>query len=271
MRRAMLAGLLSVAATASYANEDWAWGGSLGLAAGYLDYRETGGDGRRLNREHGALPGLVASLQGQSGAWSAGAGLGYFAGDVRYEGTTNADNALTTRTDQRIADGSAWLGLRGFENPTTSMDLYAGGGLRWWSRDIRSTAGAFGVDESYTWPYVLAGLRAEWRRTAGDRVSLDLRLLRPVDPALHVDFKNDYDSVDVEPEARAGGRLGLVWTRPWFGGRTLAISVWYEQWRFDASDSEPVRRNGVAIGTVHEPESETEFVGLAVLLGGLPF
>lgn len=271
MRRATLIWLLSAAATTGHANEDWMWNGSLGPAAGYMDYREIGSDGRRLNREQGTLPGIVASLRGRSADWSVGAELSYFGGDVRYEGMTNTNNALRTRTDQRIAAGGVWLGLRAFENPTTQTTLYAGGGVRWWNRDIRSTPGAFGVDESYTWPYLLAGVRAERRLAGGDRASLDLRLLRPVDAALHVDFKNDYDSADVDPEARVGGRLGLTWTRPWSDGRTLAVSVWYERWRFDASDAEILRRNGVAIGTVHEPESETEFVGVAVSLGGLSF
>lgn len=272
MRRAMLAGLLSTLAATTQAGDDWAWTGSLGLAAGYLDYRETGSDGRRLNREDGTLPGLVAALRAQAAAWSAGADLSYFAGDVRYTGSTSTGNTLGTRTDQRIADGSVWLGRRGFENPTTVLDVYAGGGLRWWNRDIRSTAGAYGVDEVYSWPYLHAGIRVGRRLAQGDALSLDLRLLYPVDPELDVDFKNDYDSAEVTPEARAGGRVGLSWTRPWSGGgRTLAVSAWYEQWRFGASEPEVLRRNGVAIGTVLEPESKTEFLGLAVILGGLSF
>ena len=271
MRRAMLACLLSVAATTGQANDDWSWSGALGLTAGHLDYREKAGDGRRLSREHGTMPGIVAALRGQSADWSAGADLSYFAGDVRYDGLTNTNAALSTRTDQRIADGSAWLGLRGFENPTTRMDLYAGGGLRWWHRDIRSTTGAFGLEETYSWPYLLAGVRAQRQLAGGNGLSMDLRLLRPVGPELRVDFKSDYDNVDIDPDARAGGRLGLAWTTPWSGGRTVSVSFWYEQWRFDASDAELLRRNGAVVGTVHEPESKTEFMGLAVTWGGLSF
>ncbi|MCW9059533.1 MAG: hypothetical protein OQL11_11720 [Gammaproteobacteria bacterium] len=271
MRRVLLACLLAVVAAMAQADEDWSWSGALGLASGYMDYRETGSDGRRLNREHGSLPGIVASLRGQSATWSTGAKLSYFDADVRYEGMTSSGSSITTRTDQRIADGSAWLGLRGFDHPHVTLDWYAGGGLRWWNRDIRSTVSAFGVDEIYSWPYLLAGLQAERKLTGGDSLRLDLRLLRPLDPSLRVDFKNDYDSVEVGQEARAGGRLELVWTRPWNDGRTLSVSAWYEQWRFGAGDTEVLRRNGVPIGSVHEPESKTEFLGVAVTLGGLGF
>jgi hypothetical protein len=267
MRQVLLACLLAATAARAQADNDWAWAGSLSLAGGYMDYRETGSDGHRLNREHGSLPGISAGLHGESAAWSASAKLSYFDADVRYEGMTNSGSGITTRTDQRIADGNAWLGLRGFERPHATLDWYAGGGLRWWNRDIRSTASAFGVDETYRWPYLLAGLQAERRLTDGDSLRLDLRLLRPLDPSLHVDFKNDYDSVEVGQKARVGGRLELVWTRPWTDGRTLAVSAWYEQWRFGAGDPEVLRRNGVAIGSVREPESKTEFVGVAVTLG----
>lgn len=271
MRRTILTCALVVAAATGEAGEGWTWDGELSLTGGYMDYRETGSNGLELNREHGTLPGVAAALRGQSARWSIGAELSYFDGDVRYEGQTNTGTGLTTRTDQRIADGSAWIGLRGFERPESILDVYAGGGLRWWNRDIRSTASAFGVDETYAWPYLLAGLRAERRLAGGDAVSLDLRLLRPVDPSLDVDFKNDYDSVEVGQDPRAGGRVSLAWSRPWIGGRSLAVSVWYERWRFGAGDAEVLRRNGVAIGSVREPESDTEFVGLALTLGGLRF
>lgn len=262
VRRALLACGLTVAISSIQAADAWTWQGSAGLAAGNFDYEETGNAGRRLNREHGTLPGLSGALHGTGQGISVGLDFYAFAGDVSYDGQTNAGAPIRTRTDQRIADGSGWIGMRALDSGVTHLDVFAGAGLRWWNRDIRSTATAFGLDETYTWPYALAGVRTERRLTHRDRLGVDLRLLRPIAPELRIDFKNGYDAAQVEPAAKTGGRLALSWTRFGSQRRDFSVTLHYERWRLDDSDATSLRRNGAVIGSVLEPASRSEFIGI---------
>lgn len=266
LTRSMLMAVLAATAPVCFAQQPWQWDTTVGVVAGHMDYRETGYDGSRLDREVGTLPGIGIAVHGRSEAWQVAAAADYFTGDIDYAGRTSSGGTITTRTDTRIVDSRLRLGYRVYSADTWTIDLLGGGGLRWWNRDIRSTAGVSGVREIYRWPYLSAGLAWERQISARDGVSLELSALRSVQPSLEVDFKNGYDTAKVEPQPLTSGRVGLAWRHELGAGKALVVSVWHERWRFAASDREVLRHLGTAVGTVYEPESRTAFTGVGLAL-----
>ncbi len=266
MKKTIIAALLGLWTGAAAAEDVWSWQRSLGLAAGYFDYEETD-EGRRLNREFGVMPGLVGEIEGRYGPWFGALRGTFFAAEVDYDGQTNLGTPLTTVTFENIAEGGFRAGRRFNPAPRHGLEAYLGAGLRWWSRDIRSTPIASGVIEVYRWPFVMAGLEYTWAVTPEDNLSLDVRGWPRVNPGLKVDFKNGYDDATLNPEGEGGGgRVTLAWERRIQAQKSILVELWYERWDLGKSAEEPLRLGGVTVGTLYEPASTTEFVGLSVSL-----
>lgn len=193
----------------------------------------------------------------------------YHAGDVAHDGRTNLGTALDTRTDEQILDGLLRLGRWQRTRGGFAWAGYMGGGYRYWNRDIRDirdTAAAGGLDERYRWPY--AALGASLRQGLGrGRLTLDLRGLRPVGGDFKVDFGGVFDNARLDLDGETGGRIALAWEQPLHGGLTLRLASWYEHWELGRSDTGVLLRNGAAVGTVFEPASDTDSVGLSLGLG----
>lgn len=240
---------------------------SLGIAFGYLDYEETDIDGRRLNRETGVLPGLVASVSETAGPWRAELAGSYFAAEVDYDGVTNLGNPARTHTDARISDLSLSVAHRLAVTQQHPVDITVGLGWRRWQRDIQSTPTATGVDETYDWPYVHLGVISEWPLHTGT-VRGGLRLQQSMAPRLDARFGGGASINDLEPDAKLGTRLNLAWISKLSATRSIVIESWYETWRFDASAPGTVFQAGVPVGTAFEPASDTHFVGLSLSYRG---
>ena len=183
-----------------------------------------------------------------------------------HDGQTNQGMPLDTRTEERILNGivrlGRWVALPG----DVALAGYAGGGYRYWKRDIRGTAGVGGLDERDRWPYAALGLSARHRLGRG-QLTLDLRLLHPVGGELDVDFGGAFDRAKLDLEGELGGRIALVWSQPVSGRLRLRLEGWYEHWELDRSDTVPLRRGGTVVGTVFEPASDTDSVGVSVGVG----
>lgn len=223
-------------------------------------------DGARLNRERGLLPGGSVALGWRQRQWFIDTRWRYHAGDVDHDGQTNQSVPLDTRTDERILDGLVRLGRWQQLQDGFAWAGYVGGGYRHWDREIHGTTGVGGLDERYRWPYAALGASARQRLGHG-HLTLDLRLLRPVDGDLDVDFGGAFDAARLDLEGELGGRIALVWNRPLPGKRWLRLESWYEHWELGRSDSATLRQAGIAVGTVFEPASDTDIVGVSVGLG----
>ena len=266
MKQTLIAALLGLWTSAAAAEDAWHWQPTLGLAAGYFDYEETDG-GRRVNRESGAMPGVIGEIKGIYAPWFGTLRGSFFAADVDYDGQTNLGTPLTTVTYEAIAEGELRAGRRFILAPRHELEAYLGAGLRWWSRDIRSTAIASGVIEIYRWPFVMAGLEYAWSVTPEDTLSLDVRGWPRVNPGLKVDFKNGYDDAKLNPEGEGGGgRITLAWERRIQARKSVLVELWYERWDLGKSAEEPLSQGGVVVGTLYEPASTTEFIGLSLSL-----
>ncbi|MCU7923289.1 MAG: outer membrane beta-barrel protein, partial [Candidatus Thiodiazotropha sp. (ex Dulcina madagascariensis)] len=161
-----LAACLPPSAAADNGSAGSAW---LGLTALAFDYEEFGDQGDSLDREQGLLPGLVAGADIEHERWFVGASLSWSSGDADY-----TSPAVDTRTDEDILNLELMAGTRLFAWEEQRLSLIAGVGYRKWRRNIRSTAQAYGLDETYRWGYGLLGLRGEHAFNGLTRLVTDL-------------------------------------------------------------------------------------------------
>lgn len=248
-----LASLSARAADAVQQLDAWLAGGITDF-----DYAETE-NAIELDREEGLLPGLDAGLHLAQGALFAEGALSITGGPVDYRSAS-----VASRTDEMILDAGVIAGFTALEHDRTRLALFAGAGYRHWERGIRSTATAFGLDETYRWWYGSLGARVT--QALGDRgqLSADLRLTRTVDPDITIDFAAGYDSKTLQLGTANGLRAAVAWERRLRDGVSLFVSPWYEYWKLGRSDTEPLYRNGLPVGTVFEPRSTTRNLGVNV-------
>jgi hypothetical protein len=251
-------------ATALEPIPDRGWQAALGLSAQSFRYAEYAEDGRRLNREHGALPGLALALERPSGPWFFNGALSYHAGDVTYDGQTQSGAPVQTRTDERVLDGSVHLGRWFQTNREPRYAPYVGLGYRWWERDIASTGRARGLLETYTWGYVFIGARAMLHRAGTTTWEADVRLARTIDPQVEVDFNGLFDDTRLSLGARSAARVSLTWQRSVGNGLAVRIRPYWEHWELGRSESAVLTRNDLVVGSVHEPRSETDSYGITI-------
>lgn len=99
---------------------------------------------------------------------------------------------------------------RWFDGPYPSVP-YAGIGYRRWDRNIlpRSLNGLF---ESYRWSHFWLGLKQSMiPQQSSSQLFLDVGLLKPITPEMHIDFKGTYPaSPVVYPESKLGLRMTLT-------------------------------------------------------------
>lgn len=231
----------------------------LGLSATSFDYEEFSDAGASLDREEGWLPGLQAGLTRDYGRWFVEAGLQWSSGEADYS-SPQAD----TTTDEDIRNLELLAGIPWHSTDRQRASLVAGLGYREWRRDIRSTASASGLDETYRWGYGVLGLRGEQQFDAGTRVVVELQLTRTINPDIKVHFDNTYDDVRLDLGAETGYRVNLRFDRELDANKSFWLSPWYEYWELGRSADSVLTSNGTPAGTVFEPRSETSNFGITM-------
>ena len=244
------------------------WALSVGGAILNFGYREFSDSGTQLNREHGAIPGVALSLSRRQDRWLLVGDYSYHAGGVAYNGQTNTGVAITTRTDQNIVDmalrAEYWRATTGGLN----YALYIGTGYHHWERDIQPTRTASGAPvsglfETYQWWLGFLGAKAVLHESGRARWLLDARLTRPVNPSVTVDFNGRYDNARLYLGERWGARLALPWHYEMSRSTSLIAEPFVESYELGRSATTPLTSNGLTVGGVYEPRSESRNYGLA--------
>ena len=238
----------------------------LGATLIHYDFEEFDDNDAALVREKGALPGLRSGLAKSFNDWFIQGDLQYFKGDIRYDGQTQAGTPITTRTDEQILDISLLSGYQFTSLWNIDPTLYAGFGYRYWERDIRSTATAAGLSETYTWWYGIVGLEGNLYRGAKTHFKIDLRITRTVNPEIEVDFNNIFDDARLELGERFGLRFSMPFHVSAFENTDFSLTPFFEYWELGRSSTEELLRQGKVIGTIFEPRSETRILGIAIVL-----
>lgn len=232
----------------------------IGFSLLRFNYSEYKDDGSTWDRELGGILGgtLRFAQRSSDWEWEGTAGLHY--GRVDYAGETSLGAPYNTRTDEMIVDGAVRLGC--WFDVRYPVMPYAGIGYRQWDRNILP-GGVGGLFESYRWPYAWLGAKIVAQQDAESQLILDIGLLQPISPGIHIDFKGTYNAAPVVyPESKTG--LRVMVTANWTLAQEMYLTLepYCEYWELGRSPL--VTTGGVS---VYEPASKTSNIGLNVRLG----
>lgn len=227
----------------------------------HFNYEEFDENGHQLDQEQGWIPGLQGEIKQGFGDWRTSGYFSYFDGNVDYASQTQAGQPFKTHTDEKRLRTGLTLERTIHTAILPEFSLFNGLSYSRWERDIKGRGGVNGLLETYKWWEVALGLTMPIESGLNRESRFEFSLFYTVDPGLEVELPGFED-----PTLDLGERFGLrfrakhTWWTPSGFGYTLGVFV--EGWSFGRSDDEPLFQNGVLVGTVHEPRSETRDWGL---------
>jgi hypothetical protein len=266
MKFSLLILVLSICPLPALADADITKSVWLGATALDFDYEEFDGQDNSLDREKGWLPGVTAGASIEGHRWFVESGLLWSSGRVDYDSP-----AVDSKTDEEILNLEVLAGTPLFASDRQRVSLVAGVGHRNWQRDIRSPPSVIGapkvlgLDETYRWHYWLLGLRGEHEFNSRTRIVANVQVTRTANPEIEVEFKENFaDDVNLDLGEETAFKVSLAVQRQLGGGASLWLSPWYERWDLGRSKDKDLYLNGVPIGTVWEPRSETRNYGISL-------
>lgn len=254
--RWLAAGALLLVSAAAQARDDWEVYGGVEQ----FRWREFDDAGARLLEESGARyhvgvrvrrpvnPGSLAAVEGAA-EW-------YF-GTVDYDG--QACNILSGVCVPSRSDTS-YNGVRldaTFRVPIGSarkFEVFAGGGLDTWSREIADTPTASGGIEDWSMFYAKFGLG--YRAAIQSGLAFEVGVKQPFNIEEEIDL-----GVTLNPRGASSlfARLSTQFERD--GGRRWGVSIFYDSYRFRESNRVLVLTN-LGLLQVWQPESTQDIVGV---------
>ncbi len=229
----------------------------------HFSYEEFKEDGDQLNKEDGWIPGLKGEIKHAFGYWRASGLFSYFAGNANYDGQTQGGEPFETDTDEKLLRAGLRLERNIHTNIFPEFAIYSGFSYCRWQRDIKGSDGVNGLFETYKWWETALGLVIPIESAPNREWHFEISFFYTVDPSLEVELPGFED-----PTLDLGERFGLRfraqhtwWTRTGIG---YTLGVFAEGWNFGRSEDEPLLQNGVVVGTVHEPRSESRHWGFTL-------
>jgi hypothetical protein len=225
-------------------------------------WQEFDAGGARLVKESGPRFFFGADVRtplGRASSVYLDAGGRAYIGDEDYDG--QACNILTgscvpLKSDTFYIGALAEALFRWTFRSAPGFELFGGGGLDNWLREIDDTATAVGGSEYWTAFYLKAG--AGYRATAKSSPRFDVGLKYPF-----YAFNDTDTGVALEPRGRASAfaraSIGLG-SSP---GSRWHIGAYYDSYRFAESDHEFLL-SVIGIIEVWQPESEQDVIGVEV-------
>lgn len=248
----------------------------FGVALMSFDYAEYRENNAFLDGETGFIPGIIVNRkQHHEGIYSELVGQLY-GNTIDYDGQTQSDIPLTTKSDAVIFDTHFKLGIHLSE--VENHGVYAGLGYRYWLRNIRSgydingnsVAGLF---EEYYWFYGILGYTASYVVSENVNVGFDIRYTQMINAKMDINFLGycDYDNTQVNLGNESGVRFAVpikIKNRK----HTFTVAPYYEMIDIGKSNIIALTRNGSLVDcdlngfndAVFEPRSETRNVGVEV-------
>ncbi len=262
---AAASGLMLVAAGVHCGEPDRAIAASLGVGLLQFEFEEFDAQDRRLVKESGWLPGLEGRFKVTGQRATLSIDLGYYSGDVDYDGQTSAGVPIDSTTDADILDIALEAAYQLPLGLPPRVYFYAGGGYRRWDRNIQSVGAVAGLDETYQWWRAETGVKLQLAR-GPHAWDLEAGLLRTLSPQVEVDFGATFDTVTLDLGERWGWRTAAGWSHQVAPQLTAGVNVFYASWDLGQSGVETLTSNGVATGSVFQPRSESRNYGAVLSL-----
>ena len=247
LRILCISGLCLASALSAPAHAEWQV--SAGLAARHLDVKEIGRNGQTLVNERGWLPGVRVRADYALPQWRLGVSADFYRNDISYDGRLQSGAPFRTDTGTTMAR----LGIDAAYRLTETTHLVVGLERDEWRRRIRGQGNVLGLDERYSSWRLLGG--AEFGLAHGTAGNLRARtLLVAAGPErLRVRFDQQvYDDARFTTKAAAGARLGLDFVPAALPAMTIGME--FDWLKVRRSDPAELRRGGVPMGTVAQPE-----------------
>jgi hypothetical protein len=236
-----------------------------GLSLQSFHYQETNDRNEVLDREDGLLPGLELQLGKRWDRYTGIIAASILNGAIDYEGQTQRGSALLTNTDEYVRDVAVLL-KRKTGRGADSVQISAGLGHRQWRRDIRPTHTTSRLLEIYRWSYGILGIGTEILQNDTWTLSLDWRLLRPIQPAIEIHAKG-FDPLTLDLGSNYSVHLSFPLEFCIGHGQTIVVIPSWQSWYLKRSKSARLYANGIpSIYSAQEPDSETHIFGISVSL-----
>jgi hypothetical protein len=241
--------------------------GLIGFSLERFNYEEEDDKGSVLDREDGNLPKLSLELKAEADSAFLAGRFRYSAGEVKYKAHPGTSGELKSHTTERIHDFGLFGGYQQQLSTNLQLEYAAGFGYREWDRNIHSLSSTSGLAERYRWPYMSLGVKPIYEIDSSNSISMQLDYRRVFNASLDVEFKRElYDPVSIDLKNGQGVWLSFTWKHRTGQSTELALIPYYEHWRFDKSKETPLKRGGVVVGSVHEPENQTNNFGMELAL-----
>lgn len=249
--------LLAGAIVSAAAHAEWEFSGGAGLRQ--VRMTETDRNGRQLVQEKGWLPGLELRATHVSGDWRFGMSGEAYSGDIDYDGRLQNGRPFTTDTATTLFRIDLDL-ARQITEATRII-----GGIEWdgWLRDIEGCGAVAGLNERTTSWRLLAGgatrvLQSEWMNLHASAL-----LVIATPETLRVRFQNRiFDDAHLTTKSATGLRLAFE-LQP-AAAPAVTVATDFDWLRIARSDNFPLRRGGVLVGTVAQPEHTRKAFGIRI-------
>lgn len=185
---------------------------------------------------------------------------GLYFGQVNYDGQsqdilTGVRSPFSTDTNYVGAASEATFAHR--LTPSSRGEVFVGGGIDAWRRDVRGRGNVSGTVENWTVFYLLAGGAVNWTDSA-----IRYRALAGLKYPFYTYQVTDIGDVALEPKGRLSltARLATDFVRA--GRSQWGLGVYYDSYRFARSDSKQTELSGIGTVTVAQPESDQDVIGV---------
>jgi hypothetical protein len=234
---------------------------SLSLDLLYFNYQEFDTNGASLNHETGYLPGLTAILRRDQHEFKAS----IYDGTVDYDGYTQSLTPHQTDTDTTLFKLFYRYNFQPNQAPEP-YHFYLGISHQYWLRSIQDNNGVYGLDETYTWLQLEAGLNATLMVQSNKKLLLDIGLLHMLNSKLSIDLnKFGFGSPELQPGNKPGLQAEVIWQINTRQNQQLELGIKYSYWSFGKSNSKTLSNSFQSI-TIEEPRSESSntlfYIGL---------
>lgn len=245
----------AIAPAAAYA--EWLFSGAAGMRQ--VRVTETDRNGRQIVQERGWLPGLELRADRLSGDWRFGMSGETHGGDISYEGRLQSGVPFFTDTATKLFRIQLDFAKRITE--ATSMI----GGVEWdrWQRNIEGRGAILGINERYTSWRLLAGGETRVLQSAWAAINAKALLVMASPEKIRVRFQNEvFDDARLSSKPTTGLRVAFE-LQP-VAAPDLAVTADLDWLRIARSDDAVLRRGGVPVGVVAQPEHMRKAFGIRV-------